>query len=302
MLKCSWRYCSVGIAKAGYQILPLTNRPARCSRKLRPLKRSNLGKLAYWSLARTVAGAKLIKNAIVRDQTRLRKMHRGLCRGCYVPINLRTHFRWPLGLYETEIRRWFTGFVISGAVCYDVGAAEGYYSVGCAKIAGPAGRVIAFEPDANAYSLLVQTISANANPALSPIKPFKTFLGAGEGSLKEMSSIDHLVFESHLPAPDFLKIDVEGAELAVLVGAERVVTDRAPNMIIEVHSLELEEQCVAWLRRHAYQVTVVSQQRLLPEYRPLLHNRWICATRPGDSSQMPGPPARTTGNGRFRGL
>lgn len=47
-------------------------------------------------------------------------------------------------------------------------------------------------------------------------------------------SLDSLL--EHNPAPDFLKIDVEGAEVEVLLGATRLIREVQPQIIVEVHS------------------------------------------------------------------
>lgn len=47
-------------------------------------------------------------------------------------------------------------------------------------------------------------------------------------------SLDSLL--EHNPAPDFLKIDVEGSEVDVLLGAERLLDEVRPQIIVEVHS------------------------------------------------------------------
>jgi len=47
-------------------------------------------------------------------------------------------------------------------------------------------------------------------------------------------SIDGLVADG-LPAPDVVKIDVEGAELEVLDGMERTLRELRPALVIELH-------------------------------------------------------------------
>ena len=52
----------------------------------------------------------------------------------------------------------------------------------------------------------------------------------------EAVSLDHYTAEH--PAPDFLKCDVEGAELAVFEGAARLLRERHPILLVEMHSSE----------------------------------------------------------------
>jgi precorrin-6B methylase 2 len=221
--------------------------------------------------------AKRIKNLLVRDEVRLHKIRFGVCGGTYVPLNLRNKFRWPLGLYEHEISSWVRELVQPGATCYDIGAAEGYYSVCCAKLTAPSGMVISLEPEPRAFRLLQVTVEANSG--LSPMRTVNAFVGRHADTGNRKTSIDRLVFEEGFPRPDFLKLDVEGAEYDVLCGAEQAILSSAPNMIIEVHSLELEQMCMDWLAQKRYRVVIVDQHRFLSENRPLPHNRWLCARR-----------------------
>lgn len=57
-----------------------------------------------------------------------------------------------------------------------------------------------------------------------------------------------------LPVPDVVKIDVEGAELAVLRGMGRVLSRRMPRILLETHSSELRTDCEAVLFHLGYQV------------------------------------------------
>jgi hypothetical protein len=54
----------------------------------------------------------------------------------------------------------------------------------------------------------------------------------------EGETLDHFVFQGENPVPDFLKIDVEGAEALVLQGATRLLAEVRPMMIIELHNPE----------------------------------------------------------------
>ena len=53
----------------------------------------------------------------------------------------------------------------------------------------------------------------------------------------EAVTIDSLV-ESGFPVPDFIKIDIEGAESSALRGALNVLKTRRPTMLIELHTPE----------------------------------------------------------------
>ena len=52
--------------------------------------------------------------------------------------------------------------------------------------------------------------------------------------------------------PDVLKIDVEGAELAVLQGGMEILKRRKPTIFLSTHSIELRESCLNLLKEIGY--------------------------------------------------
>ena len=63
---------------------------------------------------------------------------------------------------------------------------------------------------------------------------------------------DDLVFGKFNVKPNILKIDVEGFEYEVLQGAEEVLKQYSPRIIIETHSKELREKCHSFLSEKGY--------------------------------------------------
>jgi FkbM family methyltransferase len=58
------------------------------------------------------------------------------------------------------------------------------------------------------------------------------------------ATIDELVGSGEIPAPDVMKVDVEGTEAAVLRGGQEVIRLRRPVLLIEVHHiLQMLEVC-----------------------------------------------------------
>jgi hypothetical protein len=71
------------------------------------------------------------------------------------------------------------------------------------------------------------------------------------------------VYASGNPAPDFVKIDVEGAEESVLRGADRLLREARPTLLTEVRVGESCEHVPALLRERGYrQVPLASGPRL----------------------------------------
>lgn len=160
--------------------------------------------------------------------------------------------------YEPELAL-LERFLKPGAVFIDGGANFGIYSIAAAKLVGPSGRVLSFEPGRTAFTVLQQNIHLNhlyntiaLHKALAD-RPgaAKLFhhphglnsfsLGAGCDSAEvyeevEMTCLDAVHQEYALKRVDFIKLDVEGAEELVLRGAVQVLTQCRPPIIFEINS------------------------------------------------------------------
>jgi precorrin-6B methylase 2 len=223
-----------------------------------------------------------LKNLLVADEVRYRVVQSGPCRGCQLPLNLRHEFRTWLGLYEIELRKILRACVRPGDCCYDVGAASGYYTLALATLAAP-GKVLAIEAENPLYDRLRETVARNSQ-VRSAIETLRCCVSDAVEAARCRVTLDHVVLELGYPPPNFIKLDVEGAEHAALLGAREILRRHAPRWIVEVHSAELEKQCRTLLEQHGYEVSVIERNRLLPEYRPLVLNRWIYARKEQNGS------------------
>ena len=70
-------------------------------------------------------------------------------------------------------------------------------------------------------------------------------------------ALDDIAFSDDGFVPDFIKIDIEGDELAALKGATRLLSEHRPGLVIETHSAELEADCRELLEELSYNLTVV---------------------------------------------
>jgi FkbM family methyltransferase len=160
---------------------------------------------------------------------------------------------------------------------WDIGANLGYYSWFVRR--HPAiQRVFMFEPDPTNYALILATIRKNSisdcqamNMAVSDREGEAPFLmddaSGATGSLEFVSqrqnahslhhayqmhetttcrvaTIDGLISEG-LPAPQLIKIDVEGAEHLVLAGADSCLIEQRPTLIIETGNAEVLRRLLA---------------------------------------------------------
>jgi FkbM family methyltransferase len=155
----------------------------------------------------------------------------------------------------------FRAAVRAGDVIVEAGANVGAYTMLFAQWAGPAGRVIAFEPDPVAFAglqahLALNDLTARVTPVASAVADHRT--GRLRFALFESSGISRLATASEVPgtivrdvestsidaycvahgvSPRVIKIDVEGAELAVLSGARRTIAEAGPrlHLFVEMH-------------------------------------------------------------------
>jgi FkbM family methyltransferase len=190
-----------------------------------------------------------------------------------------------LGTYEPEMQRAVERVVARGGVFYDIGAHAGYFSLLASQAVGPDGRVVAFEPDAGNLGHLREHVRLNGagnvtvmDAAVADASGSARFAAPSssfEGSLSRVGgvdvntvTIDGLVESGTLPAPTYVKIDVEGAEFRVLCGARRTLQTAAPTLFLAVHSPAAERLCLDALAMLRYEV------------RPVTRGTWLCVPTP----------------------
>ena len=163
------------------------------------------------------------------------------------------NIEYALGSYEYEKRMLFEKTVSKSSVAYDIGAHVGFYTLLASELVGGGGKVIAFEPNPRNLKYLKKHLEINhcdnvmvieaAVSDKSGISHFNEGGGSSMGTLSEDGyltvntiNIDELVGNGKIPAPDYIKIDVEGAELLVLKGAKSTLINYSPKMFLATHS------------------------------------------------------------------
>jgi hypothetical protein len=196
----------------------------------------------------------------------------GLGRGLRMRINFTHQAGLYLGLYEIELNSSFRRLSRRSHLSFDIGGAIGYDALVLAQITG--GSVHSFEQNGDLVAEIDHNVSLN--PGLrSKITTVERAVGDGSDGTLAMDAYCCQLGDR----PDFLKIDVEGAEYDVLRGAYRLLTEHRPALVIEVHSRELERQCDRYLRDLRYTVRRKSPRRWLPDNRPGAgYNGWLIAT------------------------
>ena len=146
-------------------------------------------------------------------------------------------------------------FVPSGSLVIDVGANVGFFSLRFARWVGDGGKVISIEPEDRNYNSLVSALEreglldrvealkavAAALPGMThleinPLHPADHKLSRdGTGLPVTAVTLDELVQEKGHLRPALVKIDVQGAEMLVLKGADNILNIAGPALFIELH-------------------------------------------------------------------
>lgn len=158
-----------------------------------------------------------------------------------------------LGQRDPHVMRFLRAGVRPGAVVLDVGANIGTYAIPLARLAGPCGCVVAFEPHRPTRACLRHNVRRNrlTNVVVVPsaagersgaahlvpttnlgevhLAPDSTRTGLPPTSV---TTIDAEVDRLALPRVDFVKLDIEGFELAALRGAARTLADN-PDLVVQ---------------------------------------------------------------------
>jgi len=162
---------------------------------------------------------------------------------------------------------------------WDVGAHVGFYSLLASILVGPAGRVVAFEPWPENIVYLKKHLYLNRLENVTVVeKAVSDCTGEAwfqegscrstghlspQGTLKVKTiRLDDFVQENPALAPDYLKIDVEGAELAVLAGAEKLLADFRPTIFLATHGREIHRRCCDFLWARGYTLSALGSQNL----------------------------------------
>ena len=175
-------------------------------------------------------------------------------------------------LYESETSQFLGAVLGTGDTFIDVGAHVGYFSMLAAALVGPAGRVIAFEPDTSNYAHLLEHVERNSAGQVLPVPlavgaqprvadffvnddndgghglwevgshPFNAKSREARRTRKVfLTTLDDFIGSIGMRKVKAIKIDAEGSEVAVLSGAKRLLEQHAvPFVVAEINRFALQ--------------------------------------------------------------
>ncbi len=192
-----------------------------------------------------------------------------------------------LGAYEPHVVESMTRHIKPGSVAYDLGANAGYLTLIMSTMAENSGQVVAFEPNTTNFDALNANLEDNGiknvitnNRAISDTTGELTFASFDYSlvghiatdetpddarlSVVQAVSLDDLIFNEGFPKPDFIKIDVEGAEEKVIHGADRVLREHRPIILAEIREQDVYQSVVDYLKTKDYRCEAL-QWRVLDD-------------------------------------
>ena len=160
------------------------------------------------------------------------------------------HTYWR-GVYEPELAQALQKVVKPGMTCFDCGANAGYFTLLLSKLTGPTGKVFSFEPVPVNANYIRRHLALNAiqnvtllEYALADTNGTVNFSGGGaQGQISANGNLSvacRAIDSAGLPPPDVMKIDVEGAEVALVRGAQRTLQTYRPGIFMALHIPESE--------------------------------------------------------------
>jgi len=179
-------------------------------------------------------------------------------RGFYFPKK----FPWDwklemlLGLYEKDTTRLFKKIIRPGMTVVDIGAHIGCYTRLSAKLVGPAGRVLAFEPEPENFQFLVKNTVNLKNVKLfnlavsdqdGEIAFYKVKNSTGCHSVVPQQqaetmrvravSLDAFLADQKIERIDIIKIDIEGGEPLAFKGMNNLLRNAGRLGLVTEFSL-----------------------------------------------------------------
>ncbi len=174
---------------------------------------------------------------------------------------------WLNGSYEPNTTCLCKRIIKNGWTTIDLGADFGYYSLLFAKLVGPKGKVFTFEPSGEGFNYLIKNITINNFTNIVPLKKAvgdksgleNFFVRQGTPSFynlhlerekREIKKVESVrlddFFKDYPKLINFIKMDIEGAEIKALHGMEdileknheiKLVIELAPRLLDKIKIL-----------------------------------------------------------------
>ncbi len=222
-----------------------------------------------------------LKRTVRRMLPRTLKAHRirgGLIRNYKIVTSWHDYPAAILGTTEKPLLDWFAANVRAGETWLDIGAHYGYTAIALSHFVGAQGRVFAFEPMLTSAGCVAETRRLNH---LSQLTIVPLALGDAQGLVLEHLPVVRGMADSTLQLQEpsaawheallvtgldelwrtlcagnvqvhGVKIDVQGMELQVLRGMQKVLQTQTPKLVVEVHAGVARADLIALVQAAGY--------------------------------------------------
>jgi FkbM family methyltransferase len=222
------------------------------------------------------------------------------------------------GIWEPQSLEIMRSHLPAGSTFIDIGAHIGYYSLKASRWLGPNGTVVAIEPNpptverlrdnirySSVFRVLVQPVAcAESESTLDFYASPRGNTGMASMSRGNASHelngeptryrvrarpLDDIVAELRLSRVDFMKLDVEGAEMLVLKGAKQTLARFRPALLVETIDRQLQGMGTSTAEMSAFLTGMgyVARRKLEADVE------WVSAAAPtsGSPNQLAAQPA-----------
>jgi FkbM family methyltransferase len=251
--------------------------------------RSDLARAAYGKLKDVPLIGRyvqmLVRSALPPGTKLWVQIPSGLGKGLWIQVDPRFELGYSNGDYEPWLQELLRAQLRPGDCFYDIGAHTGFFAMIASKFLTPSGKIVAFEPDPDNAANLRANLEKNSITQVIVVQAavwssagHLTFQRALENSNRTQGQImtdrnarleqiaipsvqlDEFVFTEGHPAPQLIKMDIEGAEWEALQGARHLLERAKPKLLCEVHHPEQMRQIQEYLQHFDY---------LVEEWKPI---------------------------------
>jgi FkbM family methyltransferase len=156
------------------------------------------------------------------------------------------------GTYEVNETRYLKQQVKPGDVAIDVGSHIGYFALLFSRLIGPQGMVYACEPDPSMFKEVLKNLTLNN---IKNVDALELALGDHDGTVGmagsagnetgnyhivptgtiPLETLDHFVERKNIKRVDWIKADIEGAEVGMLRGGRATLLKWRPRLLLELN-------------------------------------------------------------------
>lgn len=260
-------------------------------RKARKGMWEGVARLVPGALARRLASdsraTKLLRpfaNRVLPAAETVVTVRSGPASGLRLPIFPRSEKYYWTGAHELHVQDAIASYLQPGMRFWDIGAHIGLFTALAARAVGPHGAVVAFEPMPANRERLLRTIRLNAASAVTvldiAVAPtdgvmplhandattmWTLVAERGETEAISVTARSLAALMSEYGAPDLIKVDAEGAEVAILESASEALRRALPALLVEFTDRSGVERVQAVLPEYAAEWLGGSHWMLQPE-------------------------------------